>query len=164
MMSDVPDLPPHDEYLERGVLGSILCQPDAAHSAAILADLAFVEPADFFRAANKDVYLAVEERRVRVGHCLIGDLFRRVYPDSAYLTGLAAEALPALLVKTAAIRVAELGMERLLLWGAFRLPRWTPEQVDGFNQRVQAKRERINAAKTGSGPVDDAAFTLLAGR
>jgi hypothetical protein len=148
-VSDVPDLPPHDEYLERGVLGSILCQPDAEHSAAILDDLAFLYPSDFFREANRAVFLAIDARRLHGRPCLIGDLFGLPGMDSAYLTGLANEALPALVVKTAAVRVAELGMERLLLWGAFRLPQWTPEQVDGFNQRVQVKRERIEAAKTG---------------
>lgn len=149
-MSDILDLPPHDEYLERGLLGSILCQPDKEHSAVILGDLTpILEAGDFFREANRVVYLAIEARYVRERRCLIGDLFGLPGMDSAYLSGLAAEALPALLVKTAAIRVAELGMERLLLWGSTRMPQWTPEQVDGFNQRVQAKRERIEGAKGG---------------
>lgn len=145
----VPDLPPHDELIERGVLGAILSQPDRAHSAALLGDLSFLEPADFWRAANKDVYLAVEERYVREGACLIGDLFRRGGMDSAYLTGLVVDASPAAVVKAEALHLAELGAKRLQLWGAFRLPAWTPEQVDAFNDRVQAKRERIAAAREG---------------
>ena len=39
MMQDV-DLPPHDEFQERGVLGALLAQPDRKHAEALLDDLA----------------------------------------------------------------------------------------------------------------------------
>jgi hypothetical protein len=160
----VPDLPPHDEHLERGVLGAILAQPDREHAAALLTDLAFLEPGDFWRGVNREVYFRIEALRVREGSCLIGDLFRLDGTDSAYLTGLVVEASPALVVKQEALRLADLGMERLLLWGAARLARWTPAQVEGFNDRVQAKRDRIATARDGRRPPADAAFDLLAGR
>jgi len=148
----VPDIPAHDEYLERGVLGAMLAQPDREASTAILGDLAFLEPWDFWRETNKAVYLAVEGRRIREGSCLIGDLFRLDGMDSAYLTGLVVEASPALIVKQEALRLAELGMERLLLLGSTKMPKWRPEQADSFNTRVQAKRERIEAARSGAVP------------
>lgn len=145
----VPELPPHDEHLERGVLGAILSQPDREHSAALLRDLAFLEPDDFWRGQNREVYFRIEFRRVREGSCLIGDLFRVPGTDSAYLTGLVVEASPAAIVKPEALLLADLGMERLLMWGAARLARWTPAQADNFNDRVQAKRERIAAVRDG---------------
>lgn len=149
----VPELPPHDEYLERGVLGAILSQPDRAHSAALLDALAFLEPADFWRETNQRLYLAIETRRVREGSCLIGDLFRTTVFDSADLTGLVVEASPAAVVRQEALFLADLGLKRLVLGGAYRMAKWTPEQVDAFNTRVQAKRERIEAARSGAAPV-----------
>lgn len=142
----VPDLPPHDEHLERGVLGAILAQPDREHSAALLTDLAFLEPSDFWREANRAVFGAIEWRRVREGSCLIGDLFRAPGMDSAALTALVVEASPALIVKQEALLLADLGVERLLLT-ARRIQ--SPQQLDALTDRVRAKRERIAASRDG---------------
>ena len=88
---------PHDEFQERGVLGALLAQPDRKHAEALLDDLApFLDPADFFREANRKVYAAILRQR----EALHGDgvLMRRPVPPAwhgpAYLTGLVVEASP----------------------------------------------------------------------
>lgn len=154
----VPELPPYDEYAERGVLGSILTQPDAAHSAALLGDLApFLESRDFFRARHRVVYAGALSAYRRHGHALLGDVLRRLqaggrleaWGGAAALAGLAADALPALIVVEYARYVAALGLDRLLL----EAPRYlagpgtppTPAALEAFNRRVQDKRARLAA-------------------
>jgi replicative DNA helicase len=168
-MSDqvVPDLPPHDEYQERSVLGTLLAQPDRKHAGMLLDELTpFLEPGDFFREANRKVYAAILRQREALhgDGVLIGDLFRVPGMDSAYLTGLVVEATDATLVREVTLYVADLGLKRVILGGSAHLAGWSAEQVDAFNQRVQAKRERIAAARDGRPPIEDASFGLLAGR
>jgi replicative DNA helicase len=148
------DLPPHDEFQERGVLGALLAQPDRKHAGMLLDDLApFLEPGDFFREANRKVYAAILRQREALhgDGVLVGDLFRLPGMDSAYLTGLVVEASPAEVVRDAALYVADLGLNRVILGGVDRLAKggMSAGAVDAFNQRVQAKRERIAAARNG---------------
>jgi replicative DNA helicase len=148
----VPELPPHDEYQERSVLGALLAQPDRRHAGALLDELApFLDPADFFREANRTVYAAILRQREALhgDGVLIGDLFRLPGMDAAALTGLVVEAAPAAVVREVALYVADLGLQRLILGGAHRLAHASPEAVDAFNQRVQAKRQRIAQARDG---------------
>jgi len=147
----VPDLPAHDEYLERGVLGTILAQPDRERSAALLNDLDFLTPDDFWREQHRTVYVAV--RRVAHqgdGACLIGDLFGLKSPlpgmASYELTGVV-ESLDAGIVRAAALGLADLGLERMALE---RYRCTTPLQVSALGVKVAARRERIAAARSGA--------------
>jgi hypothetical protein len=146
----VPEFPPYDEHLERGVLGSLLAQPDRAHAAAIQDDLSFLEPADFWREQHRLVYLALRRVRGRLGACLIGDLFNApaALPgaDSAALTALVLESLDAGIVKLAALRLADLGLERLAL--ARHRPT-TPAQLTALGARIEGRRAEIETARSG---------------
>lgn len=163
----LPPLPPHDEYLERGVLGAVLTQPDPDHSAALLADLApFLEPRDFFRERHRLLYAGALSAYHRDGHALFGDVVRRLrgggrldaLGGTAYLAGLCADALPALVVRGAALALAELGLERLLLEARRRLPataadpRAAAADLAAFHRRVADKQARLAAARAPGTP------------
>lgn len=141
--------PKEDEYAERGVLGSLLCQPDRNQSDLVLTALAlFLEPADFCRQANAKVYsqLLLVQKRLSDGP-LIEDLFRLPDADTSYLCGLAVEALPVLIVKHGAWYVASLGLQRRIEGMSHRLRSATPAQIAFFNAGVQAKKDKLEAAR-----------------
>jgi len=74
-MSTIERLPPHNLEAEEAVLGSLLIDPDAIYEVAN-----FLQPRDFYKAQNKQIYeaiLALNERREPLDLLTLTDELRR---------------------------------------------------------------------------------------